>query len=178
MNLCTNLSLFISSYTPLFIILALQKLDMSLIGFKIINPFYFIVAIFLLLVSALANISLFFFFNNKTHSHYKFEVHKVENKNSEILTYLLPFIICFLPNETLNLLNPFSIIIFLTIIFVIYKVYIGSNLIYLNTMLILFKYNIYFSSVKDKKIIIISKNNLNDGSKIKAYKISDDLYTY
>lgn len=186
MNLRTKMILFISSYTPLFSIIGLQNLNLEkldICDLLSLNIYNFIldniVFIIFILICFLVNISFFVFLSGKNYSTEKIVIKKVENKNSEILSYFLPFIICFIPEGSIVFTDPISILIFLIIMFVLYKVYTTSNLIYLNIMLIIFNYKIYFPITdKNKRLIVISKEDIVDGSRIKSKKISNGLYIY
>lgn len=162
--------LFISSYTPLFAILILKNIK-CLNNRKVI--------ILLILFSSfiiLSNMILFYILNNHIIAPKQLKITKVISKNDETLNYIVSYIIPFIGFELSNIYDILSIMI---LFFIIGWIYINSNLIFMNPILNLLKYNIYeITDEYNNSYILISKKIINK-SKTNSFilyeKIADNV---
>ena len=160
MRLWVKLGLFFSSYLPLFLILAIRNW----------YNFYAIGILVFATVYSFVWILLFFAANKGTAEKYK--LLKIENKTQESLNYLVPYIISFIGFDLTNWQDLGSLFIMLLILA---KIYLNSNLLYINPILLFFNYKIYqakISSVSSQynnsvsEILLITKENI---------KVNNDL---
>ncbi|MCP2241261.1 hypothetical protein [Thermoanaerobacterium thermosaccharolyticum] len=162
--------LFISSYTPLFAILILKNI-------KCLNNRKVIILIILFSsFIILSNMILFYILNNHIIAPKQLKIKKVTPKNNETLNYIVSYIIPFIGFELSNIYDILSIMI---LFFIIGWIYINSNLIFMNPILNLLKYNIYeLTDEYNNSYILISKKIINK-SKINSFilyeKIADNV---
>ncbi len=170
LKLWVKLILFISSFAPLAIIWGYKFKEFSIPFFNnSINIFHFI-----LILISLSCLLLFFAILKvkKTNNPQKKLIKDFKDLNSAHIEYLLAYIFPFLPFGTFNLV-PFVIFIFVLLI-----VYLKSNLIYVNPLLVIFGYNIFEieDQNKNKIIFITKKNNLIKGDYLKGGILSGNIY--
>lgn len=161
-NFLKELFLFISSYTPLFLILSL----------KYYKDLYFIVCLILLVLingyvlKFIKDISERFFIERKIIS--------VENKTSNILSYLIVFSISVL-NFNLNIWQ--GRIQLLIILFIIFVVFVRSDLLFLNPTLAIFGYRSYsIKFANGDHVFVLSKNKVKENTVIKVNQIIQGFY--
>lgn len=154
MRLWVKVGLFFSSYLPLFLILAIRN------WFNIYATILFGIAAAYSLIWALI------FFAVKKGTAEKYKVIKVKNKVHESLNYLIPYIISFMGFDLTKWQDWTSLFILLLILFVVYS---NSNLLYINPILLLFKYKFYDAEVCNLlgcgesryEILLITKKPIN-----------------
>ena len=182
--------LFVTSYFPLFILVIVRQIygNHNFIHFGGFN--FEAIMVFLQkfgLSTILLSISLFGLFgcslifknlekdatngNNVT-------ILNVSNKNSESIGYIATYIIPFLFQ---NFSDWYELFAFAFVMFVIYRIYINSNLILINPVLS-FKYSIFeieykLQNGKTKNGLVISNNKyLEEDTIIKIYEIGFKLF--
>ncbi|MHA1285195.1 MAG: hypothetical protein ACTSQP_22070 [Promethearchaeota archaeon] len=160
-----KLFLFISAYTPLFIILIVKYIELMSICFWI-----FIILLFF------ANMILYLILKKaKKWTRIRITVQKSENRTADSLNYVIAYIIPFIDFNFNKWQDIFSITILMSIIFIIY---INSNLIFVNPILQLIGYKIHnIEDINNRKYIIISKKSkfLKD-EEIYIKNITNDIY--
>lgn len=154
---------FYLAYLPLFIILLVLNIDISL------TLLYWVIGIvfvcFLLFIPLMKSI--------KSIAPSKEEVEIVTNNNAEVLgfifTYIFPFLITF---TSLN-----SIIAFAILIVMVFVIYIDTSLFSVNPLLkVIFGYNIYEVSFKSRKFFLLSKNKyFNDKVTLKIKQLDSEV---
>ncbi|MBU7046197.1 MAG: hypothetical protein HXS54_07130 [Theionarchaea archaeon] len=156
--------LFVSAYTPLLLIFALQYFDVRSSDFWIC-----VVALFL------ANfIWVPVFIVSRGWSTRVFIVKKSKNRTSDALDYIIAYIIVFLGFQLEKWQDAASIIILLTVIFF---VYIHSNLLFINPVLNIFGYKIHdVEIVTGENIVLITKRFKIRPGNIETKKMSDNIY--
>ena len=128
MRFWVKVGLFLSSYFPLFLILAIK------------NWFNCYMTLILIIVSTYSLVWIGIISISKKWTVESYNVLKVENRTQESLNYLIPYIISFIGFD-LNKWQDWGVLaILLAILFV---VYLNSDLLYVNPMLLFFKYKIY-----------------------------------
>ena len=163
-ELLTQGILFISSYSLLFIIIAVRYYDT--------HPLQSSIVIIVVIFSYVVLTQSFRIFKGRSNRH--FSVESVSDETSETLTYLIPYIIAFLGLQLTKWQDIFSFLILLGIVFV---VYIRSNLILMNPILNAIGYKFYKVKIgPGPDIIVITKKDLKASITIKTKRISKGLY--
>jgi len=102
----------------------------------------------------------------------------IENLNFESLTFLSTYIVpllCF--DLDFNLDEKRNILMFLLVLTLIGAIYIKTDLFYTNPTLSLLGYHIYrIDSLNAKKIVVISREKLNEGNWVYPKEISDNVH--
>jgi hypothetical protein len=137
-NLPTRVVLFMSSYTPLFLIMAVKD--------GALHP-YFALAMVMLAVTSV--ILLLFYLRRSSDLAVDIViVEKVSGKDSEAMSYIVTYLIPFLDIK----LNELSSLISLLLLFLVVGVlYVHSNLIYINPTLNLLSYHLFEIEVEGGK---------------------------
>lgn len=174
MNVLAKLLFFISSYIPLIFILLINsnfKFNEVFVNFTF-TSFFISFIIFLLLVSIFF---LFWILQDRNVNPTKINFIKVENKTSETLSYILPYVVAFYQVDFLDIKN---LLIFLIIFITIFAVYINSNLIAVNPILAILGYKIFIiESKRGEHAYIITKRTLVTNDKyIRASLILSNIY--
>jgi len=165
MKFWVKILLFISAYSPLFLIFIVRQIDF--------NTFYFWTGIFILVIINIIWIPTFQIAKGWTKS--RFTVKKSVNRTSDALNYIIPYIIAFLDFQINKWQDWATLIILLLVIFF---VYIHSNLIFVNPLLNICGYKIHDVEVIESGyfVIITKKNILKAGEKIHVKNLSDNIY--
>ncbi|MDG2764819.1 hypothetical protein P7M25_26160, partial [Vibrio parahaemolyticus] len=147
-----KLSLFISSYIPLYILIFINEMDelniKSVVEVYNMNNRFWEVVLLLSVVSIFSTIA-FFNLNHTKRVAFK----NVESINNDILDYFITYII---PLITVDITKNTSILVNLIIFFIIGVYYVENDLMYLNILLIFIGYKVY-KDIFDN--IIISKKD-------------------
>jgi len=165
MRFWVKILLFISAYTPLFLIFILRYIDF--------NTLYFWIGIFVLIVVNLIWIPVFRIAKGWTKN--RFTVKKSINRTSDALNYIIAYIIAFLGFQFDKWQDWTALIILLTVIFFIY---VHSNLIFVNPLLNICGYKIHDVEVIESGhlILITRKNILKENENIQVKNLSDNIY--
>lgn len=174
MNIFAKLLFFISSYFPLIVILIVNSnfsFEKSVINFGIASLSIYL-TLFMLIIS-LAFL-LWILFGRKVNPT-KINIINVENKTSETLSYILPYVVAF---YQVDFSNPKNIMIFIFIFITIFAVYVNSNLIAINPTLAILGYKIFIvESRKGENAYIISKRTIFSTERsIRASLILSNIY--
>ncbi|ARK31355.1 hypothetical protein [Halalkalibacter krulwichiae] len=168
-----KLILFLSSYSPLFLIIAILNVNLNDIHkVKDIIPQdkIWLVAVMLALF-ILPNAILFYLIKRvKLFQPIREKTNTFINKNSDVMNYIVTYLIPFL-SFNFDKLN--QTIAFTILIFVLSIVYIHSNIFYINPILIISGYKIY--EINDK-YLLITKFTVKRDKKLKLYRIHDNVY--
>lgn len=180
--------LFLTSYIPLFGLLILRQIKQNR---EYLNFFFtcenisiafekFGLTYFLLLLILFGLIGVHFLIGNfkkKINNGNLVRIIDVENKNSEAVGYISTYIVPFIFQDTNDIFDLTSIIIVLTIIYIIYS---KSNMIVINPVLNITHslYQIeYNQNGKIKKGLLITElNELDDNQEIKINQISKNIF--
>ena len=154
MKFWVKFGLFLSSYLPLFLILAIK--NWYNFALNVILAFVIIYSLVWFIIIWLAN--------KTTTESYK--VVRFDDKAKDALSYVIPYIISFISFDPNKWQDVSSIVILLTIIFVISK---DTDIIYINPILYFIKYRIYdvevckhyFNCEETKsRIVLLTKNKI------------------
>ncbi|MEM3504431.1 MAG: hypothetical protein QXS81_05085 [Candidatus Micrarchaeaceae archaeon] len=136
--------LFLSSYIPLFVVLAILHYTNAL----------FVIGMAVIIIATLGILGLLFTRSNRIGNYHHAKITDFENINDMSLEYIIAYIF---PLLFLNY-TDWSVFLALLVIFLtIGYIYIRSDLIYMNPILSLFGYNIYKAQTNEGGIVIISK---------------------
>lgn len=155
----SKLLMFFSSYTLLFLALAIKNYTLSVIWLMLLISIVGVVATSLILKTKI---------NPDSH-----RVEAVQVKNEQVLGYLATYILPFL---SFNLEKANDQIALLIIFISIGILYIKADLLYINPILMLLGYNIYEVTFEDGKTrILITKKTQYDikGKIINFYELED-----
>lgn len=156
-----KLFLFLSSYSPLFIILAIKNYVFT----------YFVVAMVAIIAIAFSFLFLVLRKASKMSGEYQ-EITDMEDKSDKFLEYIIAYIIPFLGFSFNNIPD----IISLAIIFVMIGIlYIRSDLIYMNPILNFMGYNLFKANSSNGEFMIISKKDNQATRKMKIYFVSKNV---
>lgn len=145
MKLWVKIGLFLSSYLPLFLILAIK------------NWFDSHMVLILIFVSVYSLVWIIIINNSKKGTSESYRVIKVRDKSHESLNYIIPYIISFIGFD-LNKWQDWSALGILLLM--LFMIYLNSELLYINPMLSFFHYRIY--GVKVCKPIIGCKETVSE----------------
>ncbi len=167
------IGLFLSSYSPLFLLLAIKNWP-NLIS--------------LLVLAVVITTSIILWWgiilkHSKNTTTESFRIIKVTDKMKESLTYLFPYVIAFLPLD-INLLQDW--IALFVLLFFIFLVYSRSDLKYVNPILLLFSYTIYEVEIYKPSLgksdssqiimLISNKEKIKPLMDVVAFKIDKNVF--
>lgn len=139
--------LFIMSYVPLYILLILSNLKIEKWAdwkrFKILRQAFcehFSFNMIMLLLSICSVMILICFNFLKSNSHIRCEVTDIKNNSSDILNYFITYMF---PLLSMDVSNSSSVIVNVVVFLIIGLFYIKGDLLYLNPMMILFRYEVF-----------------------------------
>ncbi len=128
MKMWVKIGLFLSSYLPLFLILAIK------------NWFDSRMVLILIFVSMYSLVWIILINNSKKGTSESYRVIKAKDKSQESLNYIIPYIISFIGFD-LNKWQDWSALGILLLM--LFMIYLNSELLYINPMLSFFHYRIY-----------------------------------
>ncbi|MBB6447994.1 hypothetical protein [Bacillus benzoevorans] len=165
--------LFLSSYSPLFLIIVLLNLKLNEISkVKDILPqdkFWLIIIMLILFI--LPNLILFSLIKRvRSFQPIREKTNTFVNKNGDVMNYIVTYLIPFL-SFNFDKLN--QTIAFAILILVLATVYIHSNIFYINPILIIAGYKIYDVN---NKYTVITKLMVKRDTKLKLYRIHENVY--
>lgn len=186
----TQFILFVTSYTPLFFLIILKQISTNVIylnwgGLNINSVLIWVekfgLSIILSIISIVGLLGCKLLFRNLqvvSANGDNVKVHKVDNKNNESIGYIATYIVPFL-FQNFNSWYELTSLSFL--LFIIYKIYINSNLLIVNPILS-FRYSLFEieyieQNGKTRKGLIITKSKyIEEDDIIKIYEIGFKLY--
>lgn len=183
------LVLFLSSYAPLFFLIAIRQF---IPNFKhlvwgglnwdafinMISCFGMsIICIFFALFGLLGTFLTFKNIDDKVENGNNVKITEISSMNDEPLAYVATYIIPIMFNDYSNITDNITI---LCIFYIVYKLYIRSKLILVNPILSM-KYSIFNIKYNDGKVsrqgVLISKDNfIEEYDMVKLYNIGYQLY--
>lgn len=193
-RLWIKISLFLSSYLPLWLIFffslfindnyrnqmlnsynCISNLSDYTTIFNCMTPSTYALFSFLILIIAPLAVLVFIIYGvNRDNNPDYITIKEKENSTSEYALYAVSYIIPFVANEILNLQN---VVILLIMMSTIGSIYIQSNMFYLNPILNLFRYKLYkISDNKNDKYTILTKHELKNGEKIMVNELAQKIF--
>jgi len=135
-RLFTSILLFISAYSPLFLMLSVNDFDFD--GFR---NFKHPIAIYIMLAaSALSVILLLLIVKKMKRGNMPIKIIKVKNRSIDLISYTIPYIIPFLGFDLSKTENILSLAIFLLLLCLLT---IRSKAVFMNPILLIIGYNLY-----------------------------------
>jgi len=174
--------LFLSSYSPLFVIIALRAHDSthSVLGYQLepigLGP---IELSYLSLGSSIITIISVVFLilmlrMNRTRQGQSSEIQQYRNRSDMFTEYLLVYIFPFIVFEFSNI---YDIAAFLVLFLTVAAIVIRSNRLFVNPILIGFRYRVYEIETKHDRRILLTKQQLDGNNMtLNTARISNDVY--
>lgn len=161
--------LFLSSYTPLFLIIGIRYYS---INYSLTNSIY--VLLILVALSIISNCIMFYYiYFHKNFTSKTVTIKGSVNRTSDSLNYIMTYIVGFLGLQ----FGLADLVTLFILMFVIFVVVIRSNLILINPILNLVGYKFYGVDVSDRgNIIVITKKDLKVDDKIEIRLINNGVY--
>lgn len=183
------LMLFLSSYIPLFGIIALRQFLSNLdylnwTGFSMVGFMSFIthfgiasLCMTLIIIGSLGTYFVFELIKSNAPNGNNSKVIEVSNMNDEALGYMATYVIPLLYQDYSNLMDFCTMFI---IFVIIYKLYVNSKLLLVNPM-ISFKYSIYSikyidGDVQRQAMLISPHKDILENDTVKLYNIGYQLF--
>lgn len=171
-KILTAVLMFISAYSPLFVILAVKDYDFELNRLNHPLP-----VLILLGITFLSVILLFISVKSINRGNMAVEVLAVRNRSVDLINYTIPYMLSFFGIDLSNPADVISITIFLVIMLLLT---ITSKSVFLNPILALVGYGLYDLEYKfDGKIssvIVISKHEMHPGDRFFIRSLTRFLY--
>lgn len=156
-RLLTAILLFISAYSPLFLILAVKDFDFNCkINF---NHPAFVYSI--LGISLLSIILLFYTVSKIRRGNMPVRIISVKNRSADLINYTIPYIVSFFGFDLSKIEDVISLSIFLLLMLLLT---LKSKSVFMNPILLLIGYNLYDLEYefdgKKQSTIVISKEEM------------------
>lgn len=175
--------LFLSSYSPLYLIVALRghQAEYSILGQTIPNFSIYSVTLSSLSIGALLLTAIsvgflwFMLWTRRTRQGQQDDIIQYHNRSDMFTEYLLVYIFPFIVFDFADLYDVAAFfILFLTVAAIV----IRSNRLYVNPVLVAFRYNVYEVETPHNQHLLLTKETLNEneGVTINTAKISSDVY--
>jgi hypothetical protein len=169
----TSILLFISAYSPLFLILAVKDWD-----FKKLHYFENPTAIYIILgFTSLSVVLLFVIINNLHQKDMVVQIISVKNRSVDIISYTIPYMVAFFG---VDLAKPDDIISLCIFLLVLLMLTISSKAIFLNPILVIAGYGLYdidYTFLGERvSNIVISKAELKPGDEFYLRSLTRFLY--
>lgn len=172
-----KLGLFLGSYAPLFVLLALLEWKNKLLGEFMIFSLTINWLAFLFIVSAIAGIAIVLVFLKiaKNLAPSFVTIKKLPGGSQDTVAYLITYLVPFIGFKFTDLNGAVAnAIIFLMIGFL----YVQSNMVYLNPVLSLMGYKINKVSVDGVEKLMLAKADIKDQTRVKVVAISRGVYIH
>lgn len=176
-----KLILFISSFSPLWLIILISRLlyNLNSMLIKLLNLDYntlvFVISFsIILLIVPIIFLRLYLYYVRKGSSPEPKTITKRQNMTGEYALYFLSYIIPFVLNDFNNIQH----VVTLVILFLTYAILmLRSNSIHVNPILNLWGYKIYKASDQNgDNIWILIKKRIIIGKDIKTHRLDEDVY--
>jgi hypothetical protein len=169
----TAILLFISAYSPLFLILAVKDFD-----FNCLFRFKHSTAIYIMLgIAFLSIILLFATLNSMKRGNMPVKIKTVKNRSVDLINYTIPYIVSFFGFDLSKIADVISLSIFLLMMLLLT---IKSKSVFMNPILLLAGYNLYDLEYEfDRKsysTIIISKQEIYTNERFYIRSLTRFLY--
>lgn len=163
-NLLTRIVLFLSSYTPLFLIMGVK--------YGLVHH-YFGLATLLLSAASIAAL-LYYLRVARTFGADRVTVEKISGKDTEAMSYIVTYLIPFLDIKIEEVSNWVSLLLLFLVVAVLY---VHSNLIYINPTLNVMNYHLFEIEIDGgKTTALLSKRSFVErGSQISVISLGDQI---
>lgn len=171
-RILTSILLFVSAYSPLFIILAAKDFDFN--AFTLKHPWPFSVLILLSLLSVLL---LFVAFRKMPQGSKLIKVHSVRDRSVDIINYTIPYMISFFGVDLDKPGDVIAVIVFLAILLLLT---VTSRSVFLNPILALAGYQLfdidYSFDSRRHSTVVLSKIEVHKGRSYRILALTRFLY--
>lgn len=172
-KLLTAILLFVSAYSPLFVILAVKDFD-----FNSTHHFKHPIVIYTMLGVALLSVVLLFATVSKMkRGNMCVTVTSVKNRSVDLINYTIPYIVSFFGFDLSKIEDSVSLSIFLLLMLLLT---IKSKSVFMNPILLLAGYNLYDLEYEyDEEVcttIVISKEEMYTGKRFYIRSLTRFLY--
>lgn len=160
-KLITAILLFISGYSPLFLILAVKDFDFNNThSFKHLTPIFILFGLSLISV-----VLLFVSIKSIKRGNMPVKIKSVRSRSVDLINYTIPYIVSFFGFDLSKVEDVISLTLFMLLMLLMT---IKSKSIFMNPILLLAGYNLfdieYEFDGKTTSIIVISKEELKNGN--------------
>ena len=189
-TLLPSIAIFISGYTPLFLIMILKDVkefvfyNKSLVdpifGMSELNVPYWIefnnpnTVVVLIGLSIVSFYVLEYILKNLTRNSFDIEITKIKSRSSEVVNYTIPYMISFVAFDLSKWQDLVSLMIFLSILCLLS---IRSQSVFINPILAAKGYGlydcVYREGGKEKECVMLSQNDLANNSTVKYKKLNN-----
>lgn len=172
-KLLTAILLFISAYSPLFLILAVKDFNFDCAyGFR--HP----IAICIMMVTSLLSVVLLFAtIKSLKRGNMPVTVKKVQNRSVDLINYTIPYIVSFFGFDLSKVEDVISLTIFLLLLLLLT---LKSKSVFMNPILLLAGFNLYdLEYGYDKEtstMVVISKHDMKTGERYYIRSLTRFLY--
>ncbi|MCU4750954.1 hypothetical protein OB919_02975 [Halobacteria archaeon AArc-curdl1] len=174
--------LFLSSYSPLYVIVALRahNAEHSILGYQLepvslglVELSYLSIGSLILTIASVAFLAVMIRMN-RTRQGQLSEIEHYRNRSDMFTEYLLVYIFPFIVFEFSDM---FDVAAFLVLFVTVAAIVIRSNRLFVNPVLIAFRYRVYEVETEHDRRILLTKEPL-DGNNItvNTARISNDVY--
>lgn len=171
-KLITAILLFISAYSPLFLILIVKDFDFDCVKFK-----HLIADSILLGITLLSLALLFITIHRITRGNMAVQIKSVSNRSMDIINYTIPYLFCAFD---IDLSKPADIITICLFLFILLVLTISSQSVFMNPILAMAGYVFYDVEYeynkKTKSVIIITKEDIQVGDFYYVRSLTRFLY--
>lgn len=173
--------LFLSSYSPLYAIVALRahSAEYSVFGYSIPTFRVFGLALSSISLGAILLMGLsvgflwFMLQSRRTRQGQQSNIEQYHNRSDMFTEYLLVYVFPFIVFDFADLYDLAAFfILFLTVAAIV----IRSNRLYINPVLVAFRYHVYEVETPHDRRLLLTKRPLDGDSTINTAKISNDVY--
>jgi hypothetical protein len=165
----TSILLFISAYSPLFLILAVKDFD-----FQTTHQLKHPLAIYILLgLTLLSVILLFVTVSTIKRGNMCVEIVSVKNRSVDLINYTIPYMLSFFG---IDLSKPEDVIAITIFMLIMLLLTITSKSVFLNPVLALVGYGLYDFDGKTCSTIVISKLEMHTGDRFYIRSLTRFLY--
>ena len=190
LTLLPSIAIFISGYTPLFLIMVIKDVEWFVFYTKTfsvpvldvvsINIPYWItfnnpkIVIGLIFVSLVSLLMLKYVLKNITRNSFDITITKAKSRSSEVVNYTIPYMISFVAFDLSKWQDLVSLILFLSILCLLS---IRSQSIFINPILAAKGYGlydcIYREGDSDKECVMLSQSDLANNASVRYKKLNN-----
>ena len=172
-KILTAILLFISAYSPLFLILAIKDFD-----FDCTYQFKHPLAVYIILgISVLSVILLFATVKLMKRGNMPVTVVEIKNRSVDLINYTIPYIVSFFGFDLSKMEDIFSLTIFLTLLLLLT---VKSKSVFMNPILLVAGYNLYDVEYefdgKKHETIALSKYKMKKGERFYIRSLTRFIY--
>lgn len=173
--------LFLSSYSPLYAIVALRahNAEYSVLGYS--APTFRVLGLTLSSISIAAILSIgisvgflwFMLQSRRTRQGQQSSIEKCHNRSDMFTEYLLVYVFPFIVFDFADL---YDLVAFLILFMTVAAIVVRSNRLYINPVLVAFRYHVYEIETPHDRRLLLTKEPIDGNSTINTARISNGVY--